>query len=257
MKQREPAIRITTTELLGADEVVVDESGQSLALTELGLPLSRFLLAGKYGGRSDENERILIRVSDYFNDMTLVVGNYFSESLEIFEEISVEDPVVIVGKISLSTAQNQISKRFYLEEIRKASETEMRYFQALAVAFLKERIEKIAKVISSGMRDRQELSALMGSYRLGFGLSKRFELKGSIDVEKFLNLVSSFTERLSRKNRQIVLDEIKESKEISLEELVHRLEGKMSRENIEEELGNLLNDGELMEVRTGVYRYIS
>ncbi|MEM0346832.1 MAG: hypothetical protein QW340_04085, partial [Thermoplasmatales archaeon] len=74
--------------------------------------------------------------------------------------------------------------------------------------------------------------------------------------EKFLNLVSSFTEKLSRKNRQIVLDEIKESKEISLEELVRRLASKMSRENIEEELGNLLNDGELMEVRTGVYRYV-
>ncbi|MEM0141187.1 MAG: hypothetical protein QXN66_04025 [Thermoplasmatales archaeon] len=257
MKPREPAIRITTTELLGIDEMVPDYEGQTLGLTELGLPLSRFIMAGRYVGRSDENERVMVRISDDLNEVTMLVGNYFSESLEIFEEFEANDPLVIIGKVSFLTGQTQLSKRFYLENIRKISDVEMRYFQASAILFLKERIDKIAKAVSSGMKEKQELSALMDSERLGLGLSKRFELKGSVDVEKFISLVNSFTEGLSKKNKQIVLEEIKGNREISLEELVSRLGDKLSRESIEEELRNLLNEGELMEVRTGIYRYVS
>ncbi|MGC8645117.1 MAG: hypothetical protein ACP5UO_02470 [Thermoplasmata archaeon] len=257
MKAREPAFRITSTELLGVDQsIVMDEGGTALGLTELGLPVSRFMISGKFKGKSEESDRVLIRVSDTFNEVTLNVGNFFSQSLEVFEEIQLEDPVAVIGKVSILKGQSQFSKRFYAESIHKISETEMRYFEGRAVLFLKERTDRIAKAISSGLKEKRELAALMDSERLGFGLSKRFELNGSVDLEKYISLPGLFLESLSRRNREVILAEIRNFREISLEELMKKLGDKINREDIEDEIRNLLNDGEIMEVKTGIYRYI-
>ena len=47
MKQREPALRMTTPELLGIDESYQEsgEDGTTFGLTELGVLVSRFLVS--------------------------------------------------------------------------------------------------------------------------------------------------------------------------------------------------------------------
>jgi len=258
MKTREPAMRITSTELLGLDQfLITDEGNTRIGLTELGLPVSRFLLAGRFSGKSDEGDRMFIRVSDSFNDVTMTVGNFFSQSLEVFDEIGQGETVAVIGKVSIPNTQSQFSKKFFAESIYKIPEAEMKYLEARALLFLKERTDKIAKAISSGLRERGELAALLDSDRLGLGLSKRFEMNGSVDIEKYISLITQYTESLTEKNREVILGEIKKFREISLDELVGRLGDRLGRETIEEELRNLLNDGEIMEVKTGIYRYIT
>jgi len=82
-------------------------------------------------------------------------------------------------------------------------------------------------------------------------------MNGSVDIEKYISLITQYTESLTEKNREVILGEIKKFREISLDELVGRLGDRLGRETIEEELRNLLNDGEIMEVKTGIYRYIT
>lgn len=255
MKQREPAVRIATPELLGIDEVY-EESETSFGLSELGLLINRFLLAGKFAGKSDEDDRSIIRVKDTFNEVSLYVGSYYSDSMEILEELKEDDNVIIVGKVSISNSHSQFSKRFYLENISKASELERKYFESKAVQFLNDRVKRIARAISSGIREKEELSALMDSERNGTGLSVRFEIKGSINVEKFSEQVSTFLQKVNKGNRESILREIKNFREISMAEIVDRFEGKIPREELEEEIRNLMNDGEIMEIKTGIYRYV-
>ena len=88
------------------------------------------------------------------------------------------------------------------------------------------------------------------------GLSRRFEVKGSIDVEKFSEQVSSFLQQVNRGNRESILREIKNFREISMAEIADKFEGKIPREELEEEIRNLMNDGEIMEIKTGIYRYV-
>ncbi len=255
MKQREPAVRITTPELLGIDEVY-EENETSFGLSELGLLINRFLLSGKFVGKSDEDDRPIVRVKDTFNEVSLYVGSYYSDSLEILEELNEDDNVIIVGKVSISNSQSQFSKRFYLENISKATEIERKYFESKAVQFLNDRVKKVARAISSGIRGKEELSVLMDSERNGIGLSRRFEVKGSIDVEKFSEQVSSFLQQVNRGNRESILREIKNFREISLAEIADKFEGKIPRDELEEEIRNLMNDGEIMEIKTGIYRYV-
>ncbi|MEM0136353.1 MAG: hypothetical protein QXU18_14200 [Thermoplasmatales archaeon] len=255
MKQREPAVRITTPELLGIDEVY-QVAETSFGLSELGLLVNRFLFAGKFVGKSDENDRIIIRIKDTFNDISLYVGSYYSESLEIFEELTETDNVLVIGKISISNSQSQFSKKFYLENISKISELERKYIEAKSVQFLNERVKKISRAISSGIREKEELSVLMGSERNGIGLFRRFETKGSIDIEKFSDQVGLFLQQVNKGNRDSILREIKNFREISFDEIVGKFEGKIPREELEEEIRNLMNDGEIMEIKTGIYRYV-
>ncbi|MGC8562546.1 MAG: hypothetical protein ACP5UZ_03815 [Thermoplasmata archaeon] len=255
MKQREPAVRITTLELLGIDETY-EENETSFGLSELGLLVNRFLLAGKFVGKSDEDDRSVIRVKDTFNDVSLYVGSYYSDSLEILEELNEDDNVLIVGKVSISNSQSQLSKRFYLENISKTSEMERKYLEAQSVQFLNDRVKKIARAISSGIREKEELAVLMNSERNGTGLFKRFEMNGSVDIEKFSEQVALFLQRVNKGNRDGILNEIKNFREISLNELVDKFDGKIAREELEEEIRNLMNDGEIMEIKTGIYRYV-
>ncbi len=258
MKAREPAVRITSTELLGIDEAYQEEgeNGTLYGLSELGLLVNRFLLAGTFTGKSDEDDRPIIRIKDSFNEVMLYVGTYYAESLELLEELSEGDSIMAIAKVSISTAQSTISKRFYLESVKKISEMERRFLEATAVSFLDTRLKKISRAISSGIRGREELVAIMDSEKIGLGLFKRFEMKGSIDVEKFSDLVDSFIRILDKGNRDKILSEIKNYREISLEEIAEKLEGKIPREELEEEIRNLMNDGEIMEIKSGIYRYV-
>lgn len=88
------------------------------------LLVSRFLVSGKFVGKMNEDERSIIRIKDSFNDVSLYVGSYYSDSLELLEELGEDDNVLVIGKVSISNSQSQFSKRFYLENIRKISELE-------------------------------------------------------------------------------------------------------------------------------------
>ncbi len=259
MKQREPAVRITTPELLGIDEMYQDagEDETLFGLSELGLLVSRFLISGKFVGKSDEDERVVLRIKDSFNDVSLYVGSYYSDNLEILEELNEGDNVLAVAKVSISTSQSQFSKRFYLENISKISELERKYLEIKNVQFLNERVKKISGAISSGIREKEELQALMNSERNGTGLHRRFELKGSVDVEKFSDQVERFLQGVNKGNKDSILKEIKNYREISLEEIVDKFEGRIPKEELEDEIRNLMNDGEIMEIKTGIYRYIA
>jgi RPA family protein len=258
MKPREPAVRITTPELLGIDETYRDEGDESTSfgLSELGLLVSRFIISGKFVGKSDEDERPILRVKDSFNEVTLYVGSYYSESLEFLEELKENDNVITVGKVSISNAQGQFSKRFYLENISKISELERKYLESKSVQFMNERVKKISRAISSGIREKEELIALLNSYRNGLGLHVRFQLKGSIDVEKFSDQINVFLRNVNQGNRETILKEIKNFREISFEELVDKLGERIPREELEDEIRNLMSDGEIMEIKTGIYRYV-
>ncbi len=259
MKQREPSVRITTTELLGLDETYQEggEDGTSFGLSELGLLVSRFLVPGKFVGKMDEDERSILKIKDSFNEVSLYVGTYYSDDRGILEELSEGDNVVTVGKVSISNSQSQFSKRFYLESIAKISELERKYLEAESVHFLSERLKKISRAISSGTRDKEELSALMNSDKNGLGLFTRLELKGSIDVEKFSDQVEVFLAGVNKGNKDNILKEIKNYREISIDELADKFEGRMPREELEDEIRNLMNDGEIMEIKTGIYRYVA
>ena len=258
MKAREPAVRITTPELLGIDEMYKEEGedGTSFGLSELGLLVSRFLVSGKFAGKSDEDERPTLRVKDSFNEVTLYVGSYYSESLEALDELKENDDLLVIGKVSVSNSQGQISKRFYLESISKISELERKYLESKSVQFMSERVKKISRAISSGTRDKEELIALLNSQRNGLGVYTRFSLKGSIDVEKFSDQIEVFLRNVNSGNRENILKEIKSYREISFNELVDKLGGRIPREELEEEIRNLMNDGEIMEIKTGIYRYV-
>ena len=121
---------------------------------------------------------------------------------------------------------------------------------------MNERVKKISRAISSGMREKEELAALLNSYRNGLGLHTRFELKGSIDVEKFSDQVEVFLRGVNKGNRESILKEIKNYREISLEEIVDKFGGRIPKEELEDEIRNLMNDGEIMEIKTGIYRYV-
>ncbi|MCL6003384.1 MAG: hypothetical protein M0Z77_08285 [Thermoplasmatales archaeon] len=258
MKQREPAVRISTPELLGMDEIYKEEGedGTTYGLSELGLLVNRFLLVGKFVGKSDEDERSILRVKDSFNEVSLYVGSYYSDSLELLEELTESDNVLVVGKVSISSAQSQFSKRFYLENISRISELERKYLEAKAVQFLSDRVKKISRAISSGIKEKEELSTLLNSEKNGIGLSRRFELKGSIDVEKFSDQVNIFLQSVNKSNRDSILKEIKNYREISMDEIADKFDGKIPREELENEIRDLMNDGEIMEIKTGIYRYV-
>lgn len=259
MRQREPAVRITIPELLGIDDSFQEEGedGTTFGLSEVGLLINRFLVAGKFVAKMDEDERSMIKVKDSFNEMSLYIGTYYSDSLEVLEELSEDDPIFVIGKVSISNSQSQFSKRFYAENVVKIKEIERKHLEAISVSFLNRRVNNISRAISSGMRDRDELSALMASEKLGLGLSRRFETKGSVDVEKFSGQINSFLEQLGRGNRETILNEIKNYREISIAEIADRFEGKIPREELEDEIRNLMSDGEIMEIKTGIYRYVA
>ncbi len=258
MKQREPALRMTTPELLGIDESYQEsgEDGTTFGLSELGLLVSRFLVSGKFVGKMNEDERSIIRIKDSFNDVSLYVGSYYSDSLELLEELGEDDNVLVIGKVSISNSQSQFSKRFYLETIAKISELERKYFEAKSVQFLSDRVKKISRAISSGVREKEELAALMNSEKNGLGIFKRFESKGSVDIEKFTDQVDTFLAGVNKGNKESILKEIKNFREISLNEIIDKFEGKIPREELEDEIRNLMNDGEIMEIKTGIYRYV-
>ena len=258
MRQREPALRITTPELLGIDEVYHEsgDDGTTYGLSELGLLVNRFLISGKFVAKMEEDDRSILKIKDSFNEVALSVGSYYSNSLEILEELAENDNVLIVGKVSISNSQSQFSKRFYLENISKISELHRKYFEAKSIQFMSERVKKISRAISSGIREKEELSALMNSERNGTGLFTRFELKGSLDVEKFSDQIEAFLQSVNKGNRESILREIKNYREISLDEMVNKFEAKIPREELEEEIRNLMNDGEIMEIKSGIYRYV-
>jgi RPA family protein len=258
MRQREAAVRVIIPEILGIDEAIeeIGEDGITYGLTELGLLVNRFFISGRFTGKMDENDRSIVKVKDSFNELSLYIGTYYSDNLELLEELTENDPVFVIGKVSISNSQSQFSKRFYAENIVKISEIERKYLEAKAVLFLKERVTKISRAISSGMKEKEELSTLMNSEKIGTGLFRRFGLKGSVDVEKFSDLIDTFLEGVGRGNRETILSEIKNYREISLEEIADKFEGRIPREVLENEIRNLMNDGEIMEIKSGMYRYI-
>jgi len=258
MRQREAAVRVIIPEILGIDEVIEETGEDSITygLTELGLLVNRFLIAGRFAGRMDEDDRSIVKVKDSFNEVSIYIGTYYSDNLELLEELTENDPVFVIGKVSVSKSQSQFSKRFYAENIVKISEIERKYLEAKAVFFLKDRVTKISRAISSGMREREELATLMNSEKIGTGLYRRFGLKGSVDVEKFSDLIETFLEGIGRGDREMILGEIKNYREISIDEIADKFEGKIPREVLEDEIRNLMNEGEIMEVKSGIYRYV-
>lgn len=257
MKSREPALRVTTPEILGIDESISQgDDGVTHGLTELGLLVNRFLLSGKFAGKLDERDITIARVKDTLNEVSLYIGSYYDDSLELLEDLQEGDDVLVVGKASINADRDQFSKRFYAENIIKIPDLERKYLEMRAVSFMNERLNKISKAISSNTKEEEELSALMGSRRLGHGLFMRFQSRGSIDVEKFLALVASFTEGNVKLTREIILNEIKGHGSISVEDLAKSLKGKVSSEEIDQEIRNLMNDGEIMELKSGIYKYV-
>ncbi len=258
MKSREPSMRVTTPEILGIDESVSEGAdGVTYGLTELGLLVNRFLLSGQFIGKMEEGDMIISRVKDSFNEISLYIGSYFDDSLDLLDELQENDDIIVIGKVSFGSSTDQLSKRFYAESIVKVQETVRKYLEVRAVFFMNERLNKISKAISSGTKEQEEISAIMGSKNLGSGLFKRFQSRGSVDVEKFSALVSSFVEKSGRQTREMVLDKIKKQSSISIEDLQRELNGKMGRELIEQEIRNLMNDGEIMELKSGIYKYVS
>lgn len=96
----------------------------------------------------------------------------------------------------------------------------------------------------------------MNSEKNGLGIFKRFESKGSVDIEKFRDQVDTFLAGVNKGNKESILKEIKNFREISLNEIIDKFEGKIPREELEDEIRNLMNDGEIMEIKTGIYRYV-
>lgn len=258
MNPREPAVRVTVPEILGIDEqTLIDGEGSTkYGLSELGLLVNRFLVAGKFVSRMDEEDKTLIRIKDSFNEFVFNLGDYYKESLELLEELEEGDDVIAIGKVWIGNSEENFSKKFFADSITKVSEQERKYAEATAVSFLDDRVKKISRAISAGTREVDELSVLMGSKRIGYGLSQRFELKNSIDIEKFVAVVNSFVGQSVLGNRETILEEIKKFREISLKEILDKLEDKIPKEEIEENVRDLLLDGEIMEVKTGIYKYI-
>lgn len=258
MSPREPAVRVTVSEILGIDEEAEarGEDKTKYGLSELGLTVNRFLVAAKFVSKMSEDERTIIRVKDSFNEISLYLGEYYKESLEALEELEEGDNVIAIGKLWIGDSKDYFSKKFYADSISKVTEQVRKYAEAKAVSFLNDRIKKISKAISSGIREEDELSILMESKRVGYGLAQRFKLKNSVDIEKFSSIVDSYVAQSVTGIRETILDEMKKFREISMDEMAERLEGKVTREELEENIRNLLLDGEIMEIKTGVFKYI-
>jgi RPA family protein len=257
MREREPAIRITTPEILGIDRAVQHgEENTKYGLSELGLMVNRFLLGAIFLSKMNEEDRLMVKVKDSFNELLLYVGDYYSESIEALEDLHEGDNLLVIGKVWVSSSAENFTKKFFAENIIKTSESYRKYAEAKAVSFLNRRIKIISRAISTGVKTENELALMMESRRGGIGMAERFSSAGSIDVEKFSALVEEFVLKNLSGTRDAVLDEIKKFREVSVEELAERMEGKVQRNELEEYVRELLLDGEIMEVRTGVYRYV-
>ncbi|MCL4412142.1 MAG: hypothetical protein M1526_02140 [Candidatus Thermoplasmatota archaeon] len=258
MNEREPAVRASTLELSGIDEMAEygEERKAKYGLTETGLLVNRFLLGAQYLSKMDEDNRTVVKVKDSFNELFLYVGEFYSQSLEKLDELEQSDDLMVIGKVSLSTNQGYLSKRFYAESIIKISEATRKYLEAETVHNLDSRLRKITKIISAGIRDEDEIAKIMESPRYARGIKERLEKKGSVDIEKFRSSIEHFIDGNKTGNRDVVLNLIKSFREITYEEIIERTENKVGAEEIDQIINNLLAEGEITEIKSGVYKYI-
>ncbi|MGC8574401.1 MAG: hypothetical protein ACP5RG_00710 [Thermoplasmata archaeon] len=258
MIEREPAQRVLSPELLGIDEIVTsgEDKAVKYGLSEMGLLINRFMLAGQFTSRSDEEKQTVVKVRDSLNEVFLYVGQFYDYSLELLDEIEEGNDIIAIGKISISNNQGYISKRFYAEKIFKVTSAERKYAEISSAYFLNKRIINVSRIISSGIRERDEISKIMESERLARGIEERLQRKGSIDVEKFRAIVESVVTKSNTGNRDIVLQLIKDFREISYEELNERLSEKIGAEELEKIVENLLSEGEITEIKSGTFKYI-
>ncbi len=258
MIEREPAQRVLSPELLGIDEIVTsgEDKAVKYGLSEMGLLINRFMLAGQFTSRNDEEKQTVVKVRDSLNEVFLYVGQFYDYSLELLDEIEEGNDIIAIGKISISNNQGYISKRFYAEKIFKVTSAERKYAEISSAYFLHKRIINVSRIISSGIRERDEISKIMESERLARGIEERLQRKGSIDVEKFRAIVESVVAKSNTGNRDLVLQLIKDFREISYEELNERLSEKIGAEELEKIVENLLSEGEITEIKSGTFKYI-
>ncbi len=258
MMEREPAQRVLSPELLGIDEIVTSggEKAVKYGLTEMGLLVNRFLLAGQFISRSDEENQTLVKIKDSLNEVFLYVGQFYDYSLELLDEIEEGNDIIAIGKISISNNQGYISKRFYAEKIFKVSTQERKYAEISSAYFLHQRVINVSRIISSGLRERDEISKVMESERLARGIEERLQRKGSIDIEKFRAIVETVVAKNSIGNRDVVLKLIKDFREITYDELNERLGEEIGSEELEKIVDDLLSEGEITEIKSGTFKYI-
>lgn len=258
MMEREPAQRVLSSELLGIDEIVSsgEEKAVKYGLTEMGLLVNRFLIAGQYVSRSDEESQTIVKIKDSLNEVFLYVGQFYDSDIGLLDEIEEENDLIAMGKISISNNQGYLNKRFYAEKIVKVSPNVRRYAEISAAYFLNQRVIHISRIISSGIKEKDEISRIVESERLARGIYERIQRKGSIDVEKFRAIVEAVVSTNTTGNKETVLGLIKNFREITYEDLNERLGDKISTEEVEKIIDDLLAQGEITEIRPGTFKYI-
>lgn len=258
MIEREPAQRVLSSELLGIDEIVTYGEGKQVkyGLTEMGLLVNRFIIGGQFVARNEEDGQTIIKIKDSLNELYLYVGQFYDSDLESLNEIEEGNDVIAIAKLSLSNNQGYLNKRFYAENIVKTSQVTRKFLELTAAQFLQKRVVNISRIITSGIKEKEEIAKILESERLSKGVTERLQRKGSIDVEKFRVIVESIVNKSSIGNREIVLDLIKNFREINYDELYERLSDKISGEELEKIIDNLLAEGEITEIKSGTYKFI-
>lgn len=250
-----PYYLITLDELHDAEPASIN--GENLSITSLGLAFKKFICVGKVMNKMEENERKILKVGNDTYELYFNIGQFFQGDPEKMWDLSIDTKIIISGSISFKEKNGINERTLYAENFRSISEMEYNYYMIHSLKFLNDRVKLVSRIVSAGITDYNEIIAVSGSQFIAEGIYQRIKENKGFDIAKFESLVASASSNEEKTTRENVLDIIKSRGEISLSELINILGERMSREEIEEAIVDLMSSGEITEFRREIYRYVS
>ncbi len=250
-----PYYLMTLDELNDAEPVIINE--ENLNITSLGLAFKKFICVGKVMNKMEENDRKILKVGNDTYELYFNIGQFFQGDSEKMWELSIDSKIIISGSLSFKEKNNSLERTLYAENFRSISEVEYSYYQVQAIKFLSDRVKLVSRIVSAGITDYNEIIAVSGSKFIADGIFYRIKENKGFDIAKFESLVTSISSTEEKTTRDTVLDLIKSRGEISLTELINSLGDRISKEEIEEAILDLMSSGEITEFRREIYRYVS
>ncbi len=249
-----PAYLITGVEL--RDSNPVNFNGENLNISGLGLLFKKFLMVGQVQNRMEENDRKIIKIIDQNNEFYFIIGQYFTGNPEKIWDLQINSYVLISATLTFREKNSSQERNIYAENFREISDLELQFYRLLGMKFLQDRLNVVKKVISSGAKELNEISALTKSNYLAEGIYYRINQNLGFDVSRYEALLDSLKLSSERSTKDKILDLIKSRGEMSMDEIIASLGNSMTSKEIEESVYDLLNSGEIYESKEHKYKYV-
>jgi len=249
-----PAYLITGVEL--RDSNPVNFNGENLNISGLGLLFKKFLMVGQVQNRMEENDRKIIKIIDQNNEFYFIIGQYFTGNPEKIWDLQINSYVLISATLTFREKNSSQERNIYAENFREISDLELQFYRLLGMKFLQDRLNVVKKVISSGAKELNEISALTKSNYLAEGIYYRINQNLGFDVSRYEALLDSLKLTSERSTKDKILDLIKSRGEMSMDEIIASLGNSMTSKEIEESVYDLLNSGEIYESKEHKYKYV-